>query len=225
VATGKCKVKKFSTAHSAAAGLWTIAGNPNRAISDDSGGRMSGMIRNTVHIGKLCMRAAICLAVSAMVFATAAFGQEVTCESKGSKRTECPMDTSGEVRVVRQLSKAACTEGSTWGVSKHSVWVEGGCRAVFGKGEDEAAAAPPQSGGLPRLNAECPGGLSVHADEGGPIYVNGKEAKLKQISADYFEARDAASGTTVSLSRNPDGTMTVSYTGRGKDNGMCQVSR
>jgi len=171
------------------------------------------------------MRIILGFAVSAALFATAAMAEEVTCESKGSKRTECPMDTSGEVRVVRQLSKSACTEGSTWGVSKHAVWVEGGCRAVFGKDDEEAPAAPAQGGGLPRLNAECPGGLSVHADEGGPIYVNGKEAKLKQVSADYFEARDAASGTTISLSRNPDGSMIVSYTGRGKDNGMCQVSR
>jgi hypothetical protein len=58
---------------------------------------------------------------------------EVTCESKGNQRVECPMDTAGAVRVVRQLSHSPCTEGSSWGLSKHAVWVENGCRAVFQK--------------------------------------------------------------------------------------------
>lgn len=33
-----------------------------------------------------------------------AFAEDVTCESKGSKRVECPMDTAGAVRLVKQLS-------------------------------------------------------------------------------------------------------------------------
>lgn len=43
------------------------------------------------------------------------------------------MDTRGSVRVVRQLSHSPCTEGVSWGLSKHAVWVERGCRAVFQK--------------------------------------------------------------------------------------------
>ena len=43
------------------------------------------------------------------------------------------MDTRGSVRVVRQLSHSPCTEGVSWGLSKHSVWVENGCRAIFQK--------------------------------------------------------------------------------------------
>ena len=31
--------------------------------------------------------------------------------------------------------------------------------------------------GIPFVNATCPGNIEVHADEGGPIYVNGKELK------------------------------------------------
>jgi len=58
---------------------------------------------------------------------------EVTCESKNGGRNECDMDTAGSVRVVRQLSKAACTQGVSWGLSRHSVWVDNGCRAVFRK--------------------------------------------------------------------------------------------
>lgn len=79
------------------------------------------------------------------------------------------------------------------------------------------------SGGLPLFNATCPLGLEVHGDEGGPVYVNGKEAVLKKFNDNYYEARDAATGTTLSLSKNPDGTLSASYTGRGGANGVCQM--
>jgi hypothetical protein len=55
----------------------------------------------------------------------------VTCESSGGQRAECDMDTRGEVRLQRQHSKAGCVEGQTYGISKHGVWVSGGCRATF----------------------------------------------------------------------------------------------
>jgi hypothetical protein len=58
--------------------------------------------------------------------------REVTCESNDKRQVECPMNTRGEVRVIRQLSKTACVEGVSWGLSRHSVWVKDGCRAVFG---------------------------------------------------------------------------------------------
>ena len=78
------------------------------------------------------------------------------------------------------------------------------------------------SAGLPLLNATCPGGIEVHADEGGPVYINGKEARLKKLSASYYEAK--GSGVTISISINPDGSQTVSYTGKHGANGICQVS-
>ncbi len=58
--------------------------------------------------------------------------RQVTCESKDNRQVECAMNTRGDVRLVRQLSKTACVEGRTWGLSRHSVWVKDGCRAVFG---------------------------------------------------------------------------------------------
>lgn len=150
--------------------------------------------------------------------------QQVTCESKGKARAECEMNTQGDVVLVRQLSKASCTEGTTWGLSKHAVWVEGGCRAVFENRTASASApATASKAGIPLLNATCPTGLDVHADEGGPVYVNGKEASLKRFNDNYFEAKDAATGSTISLSKSPDGTMSVSYTGRGGANGVCTV--
>ena len=75
--------------------------------------------------------------------------------------------------------------------------------------------------GIPLVNATCPGNIEVHADEGGPIYINGKEGKLKKFNDNYFEAK--GSGVTISLSINPDGSASVSYTGKNKANGICQV--
>lgn len=74
---------------------------------------------------------------------------------------------------------------------------------------------------IPLVNATCPGKIEVHADEGGPIYINGKEAKLKVFNENYYEAKGA--GVTISLSINPDGSPSVSYTGKGGANGICTV--
>jgi len=78
--------------------------------------------------------------------------------------------------------------------------------------------------GLPQLNAICPGGLDVHVDQGGPVYVNGKEAKLKRSNDNYYEATDAKSGTVISITNKPDGSSDVSYTGKNRANGVCQVA-
>ncbi|MDD2131541.1 hypothetical protein OGV25_13325 [Pseudomonas sp. P1B16] len=75
---------------------------------------------------------------------------------------------------------------------------------------------------IPLVNATCPGNIEVHADEGGPVYINGKEAKLKKFSDTYFEAK--GSGVTVSIMVNPDGSPGVSYTGKGRANGVCELT-
>lgn len=75
---------------------------------------------------------------------------------------------------------------------------------------------------IPMVNATCPGNLEVHADEGGPLFINSKEAKLKKINDNYFEAK--GSGVTVSLSLSPDGTPSISYTGKGGANGICEIA-
>ena len=77
---------------------------------------------------------------------------------------------------------------------------------------------------MPFFNASCPGGIDVHADEGGPVYVQGREAALKRFNDRYVEARDANSGITLSISSSEGGTPQISYTGRGGANGICQVS-
>jgi hypothetical protein len=82
-------------------------------------------------------------------------------------------------------------------------------------------AASPAFAKIPLVNATCPGKIEVHADEGGPIYINGKEAKLHVFNDSYYEAR--GSGVTISLSIRPDGSPAVSYTGHGGANGVCTV--
>jgi hypothetical protein len=75
--------------------------------------------------------------------------------------------------------------------------------------------------GIPLLNANCPSKIEVHADEGGPIYINGKEGKLKKFNDNYFEAKHGH--VTISLTIRPDGTPDVSYTGQGGANGVCSI--
>lgn len=75
---------------------------------------------------------------------------------------------------------------------------------------------------IPLLNATCPGGIDVHADQGGPIYINGKEGKLKKVNDNYYEARGG--GVTISLAINPDGSPSVSYTGKNRANGICSLA-
>lgn len=74
---------------------------------------------------------------------------------------------------------------------------------------------------IPLINATCPGKIEVHADQGGPVYINGKEGKLKIFNENYYEAK--GSGVTISISINPDGSASVSYTGKGGANGVCTV--
>jgi len=60
--------------------------------------------------------------------------QVVRCESTDGRWRQCPMDTRGGVRLVRQVSKAACVEGQSWGADRNGIWVSRGCRAEFSLG-------------------------------------------------------------------------------------------
>jgi hypothetical protein len=75
---------------------------------------------------------------------------------------------------------------------------------------------------VPFFNAVCPGQIEVHADEGGPVYVGGKETKLKRFNDNYYEARLGA--LTISVTIRPDGSPDISYTGKGRANGVCQIT-
>lgn len=74
---------------------------------------------------------------------------------------------------------------------------------------------------VPFFNASCPGRVDVHADDGGPVFINGKQARLKRFSNSYYEAR--LGRLTISISVNPDGSPDISYTAAGGGNGVCRV--
>lgn len=57
--------------------------------------------------------------------------QIVRCESEDGRKLRCPVKTRGGVRVARQLSRTECVEGQTWGITRNTIWVTGGCRADF----------------------------------------------------------------------------------------------
>jgi hypothetical protein len=74
---------------------------------------------------------------------------------------------------------------------------------------------------IPLLNATCGQGVEVHADEGGPVYIDGKEAGLKVFNKNYCEARHG--NVTISITIRPDGSPDVSATWKGGRNGVCAV--
>lgn len=57
--------------------------------------------------------------------------RDVRCESYDGRQRFCNVETSGGVRLVRQLSDARCTRGRTWDVQRGGIWVSRGCRAIF----------------------------------------------------------------------------------------------
>ena len=81
--------------------------------------------------------------------------------------------------------------------------------------------AAPAMAEVPFLNGTCPTGIEVHADQGGPVYINGAEAEVTEYSGTAWEAR--AGGTAVEIMVD-GGAVSMSYTGEGGANGICQVS-
>jgi len=78
------------------------------------------------------LRAAIILVLAGS--ASSAFADQITCESRSGGTEACGTIASGSgVRIARQLSSTACVEGKNWGTGpdRDSIWVSGGCRAVF----------------------------------------------------------------------------------------------
>lgn len=53
------------------------------------------------------------------------------CDSGSGRTRHCAASTRGGVRLVRQVSRAPCIEGQTWGWDRGGVWVSQGCRGEF----------------------------------------------------------------------------------------------
>lgn len=85
-----------------------------------------------------------------------------------------------------------------------------------------AGAATAQAADLPAFEVGCPNDIHVRAEAGGPVHINDKPATLSKFSEQYYEARGA--GVTISISLANDGSPSVTYTGKGGANGLCQRS-
>lgn len=58
-------------------------------------------------------------------------GNTIRCESSDGRTRECSVPGGRQVQLLRQLSRAACVEGSTWGYGRNGIWVSDGCRGEF----------------------------------------------------------------------------------------------
>ena len=60
-------------------------------------------------------------------------GAQINCESRDGRYRECRTDFRGRAELLRQMSDQRCVEGGTWGNKPGVVWVNRGCRGVFGE--------------------------------------------------------------------------------------------
>ncbi|MDR7134446.1 hypothetical protein J2X06_001630 [Lysobacter niastensis] len=57
--------------------------------------------------------------------------QTLYCGSDDRRQRRCNVTIRRDARMTRQMSKAACLEGQSWGWDRDGIWVSNGCRAEF----------------------------------------------------------------------------------------------
>lgn len=55
----------------------------------------------------------------------------IRCESQDGRFNQCPIPWD-DAALVRQESRGECIRGDSWGVDERGLWVDHGCRGVFG---------------------------------------------------------------------------------------------
>ncbi|MCU7646026.1 hypothetical protein [Pseudomonas piscis] len=75
--------------------------------------------------------------------------------------------------------------------------------------------------GVPLFNVACPGNLAVSADQGGPVYINGKAVQSIAVDDRHFQAR--IQEATLSISVEDDESVTVKYSGKHGTNLVCEA--
>ena len=79
------------------------------------------------------------------------------------------------------------------------------------------------SAAIPVFVATCPTDINVDSGRTGIVYINGNKAKVKKFNDNYYEAKSGH--VTISVSVNPpDKAPDISYTGKGRAHGNCQVT-
>lgn len=119
------------------------------------------------------------------------------CESKNARYQLCQVAVRGNVRLVREHSRADCLEGRSWGWSAAGIWVDHGCRGEFtytprmaggyGHGRDDRRGRDDRDGGSwgsggrggrGELRCESNRGRTVFC----PAPVRGNVVLAKQLS-------------------------------------------
>ena len=66
--------------------------------------------------------------------ATTVFAEQITCESHQAGAEACgTVQPRSNVRIAKQLGNTPCIQERNWGLgpNQDSIWVSGGCSAVF----------------------------------------------------------------------------------------------
>ena len=121
-----------------------------------------------------CVLACVLAAVLASPQPVQAAGAVVRCESEGVQRVQCPIDTTGGVDLVRQLSEIPCIREAGGGGDGRGVWVARGCRAEF------RARGAPAAVSRRMVRCESSGGRTTSC----PVTLRGAPVRLlRQMSA------------------------------------------
>jgi hypothetical protein len=79
------------------------------------------------------------LAVPAVSYAQ----NTITCQSNNNRQSYCRIpDPRARVDLVKQLSRAPCIQGQTWGNDNQGIWVDRGCGATFRIGSYNGGPPP-----------------------------------------------------------------------------------
>jgi DUF3011 family protein len=81
----------------------------------------------------------------------------LTCESRGTKRQECPIPAGARIRLVRQISVNECRSNDTYGQGQGYLWVAEGCRGEFEvTTPGQGGGGPGGPGGVTRITCASP---------------------------------------------------------------------
>ena len=111
----------------------------------------------------------------------AAPASRVRCESKDGRWQHCRLpEGSGEVTMLRQLSRNACIRNNSWGVDAEGLWVARGCRAEFGR-EAAVEDQPSNDSGMRKRSLRCES--SGHGMHYCAIEIVGSVRLTRQLSS------------------------------------------
>ncbi len=83
------------------------------------------------------------------------------------------------------------------------------------------AAGAAQAEGIPLFNVACPGNLAVSADQGGPVYLNGKAVESHAVDERHFQVTTPQASLSISV--EDDDSVSVKYTDKHGASSLCEA--